>query len=94
MKHRESYKDLDFKNRLAVVTCLAAFTLGWVLTIWGFIVPPTGEVADSVLWILGQSLLYSASVLGIGMYSTHLVKNGINGIRRDLKLKEEDDDNE
>ena len=27
-----------------------------------------GEVADSVLWILGQALIYTASVLGIGMY--------------------------
>lgn len=88
---REAYRDLDYKNKLAVWTCLIAFTIGWTLTIAGFIVPPLGEVADSVLWILGQSLLYSASVLGIGIYTTHLVKDGINGIRRDLSLPPEED---
>ena len=44
MKHRESYKELDFKNRVAVITCLLAFGLGWSLTIVGFIVPPLGDV--------------------------------------------------
>jgi len=88
---KETYKDLDFKNKLAVITCLVAFGLGWTLTISGFILPPLGEVADSVLWILGQSLLYTASVLGIGMYTNNLVRNGINGIRKDLRLKEEDE---
>lgn len=90
-KYKETYSELDFKNRLAVITCLIAFGLGWSLTIAGFIIPPLGEVADSILWILGQSLLYTASVLGIGMYTNNLVKNGIRGIRRDLRLKEEDE---
>jgi len=91
---RESYKELDFKNKLAVITCILAFGLGWSLTIVGFIVPPLGEVSDSVLWILGQSLLYTSAVLGVGMYTQSLIKNGINGIRRDLRLKEEDSDDE
>lgn len=91
-QHRETYRELDFKNRLAVVTCLIAFGLGWCLTIAGFIIPPLGEVADSILWILGQSLLYTASVLGISVYANNLVNNGINRIRRDLNLKEEDNE--
>ena len=90
---RECYRELDFKNKVAVITCLLAFGLGWSLTIVGFIVPPLGEVSDSVLWILGQALLYTSAVLGVGMYTQSLIRNGINGIRRDLRLKE-DDDNE
>lgn len=93
-QHRESYREMDFKNKLAVITCLIAFGLGWSLTICGFIVPPMGEVADSVLWVLGQSLLYTASVLGIGLYTSYLVKDGINGIRRDLRLPEEKEEND
>ena len=91
-QHRETYRELDFKNRLAVVTCLIAFGLGWCLTIVGFIVPPLGEVADSILWVLGQSLLYTSAVLGVGMYTQSLIKNGINGIRRDLNIKEDDNE--
>lgn len=64
----ENWKDLDIKNKVAVITAVAAFVIGWGLTIAGFWVPPIGEVADSILWILGQALIYSASVLGIGMY--------------------------
>lgn len=88
-RNKESFDDLDIKQKLVIITCIAAFSLGWILTIAGFIIPPVGEVADSVLWILGQALLYSASCLSIGMYTQSLVKTGINGIRRDLRLKEE-----
>ena len=64
----ETWKSLDIKQKFAIVTAVAAFVVGWGLTIAGFIIPPRGDVADSVLWILGQALVYTASVLGIGMY--------------------------
>ena len=56
------------KQKLAIFTALAAFFFGWGLTIAGFVLPPVGEVADSVLWILGQGLVYAASVFGITGY--------------------------
>jgi hypothetical protein len=71
---KEKWNDLDLKTRIAYVTAVIAFVLGWVLTIAGFIAPPVGIVSDSVLWILGQGLVYAASVLGIGMYVTGSVK--------------------
>ena len=64
----ETWKSIDIKQKFAIVTAVLAFVVGWGLTIAGFISPPQGEVADSVLWILGQALVYTASVLGIGMY--------------------------
>lgn len=64
----EKWVDLDIKNKIAIITAIVAFIIGWGLTIAGFWVPPLGEVEDSILWILGQALIYSASVLGIGMY--------------------------
>ena len=59
---------LDVKTKFAIGTAVVAFVVGWGMTIAGFIIPPRGEVHDSVLWILGQALVYTASVLGIGMY--------------------------
>lgn len=53
------------KQTLASITCILSFLIGWSLTIAGFIVPPTGDVSDSVLWILGQALLYCGAVIGI-----------------------------
>lgn len=61
---------LDIKTKFAIVTAAVAFLAGWGLTIAGFITPPRGEVHDSILWILGQALIYTASVLGVGMYLT------------------------
>ena len=72
-KFKEKWSDLDLKTRIAYVTAIVAFTLGWGLTTAGFIIG-AGIVHDSVLWILGQALLYAASVLGVGMYVTGSVR--------------------
>lgn len=56
------------KQKVAMISGIVAFALGWSLTIAGFIVPPLGEIADSVLWVLGQSLIYTGSVLGLTQY--------------------------
>lgn len=87
-KLKEKWSDLDLKTRIAYVTSIVAFTIGWGLTIAGFILPPVAEVADSILWILGQALLYAASVLGIGMY----VNNSMRGMKRSIRqfMKDED----
>ena len=59
---------LDIKTKFAIGSAVVAFLAGWGLTIAGFIIPPKGEAHDSVLWILGQALVYAASVFGVGMY--------------------------
>lgn len=77
-KLKEAWSELDLKTRIAYITAIVAFIIGWGLTIAGFCLPPVAEVADSILWILGQGLLYAASVLGIGMY----VSGSMNGMKR------------
>ena len=37
------------------------------LSIAGFIVPPTGEISDSVLMFTAQCLVYAGSALGINV---------------------------
>ena len=64
----ETTQKMDLKQKTAYATAIVAFVLGWGLTIAGFCIPPKGDVSDSVLWILGQALIYTASVLGITMY--------------------------
>lgn len=60
--------NLSIKEKIAIISAIVAFTLGWVMSILGFWIPPVGEVADSILWILGQSLVYAASVFGVTSY--------------------------
>ena len=47
------WNDLTTKEKLSYGFAIAAFIFGWGLTIAGFIVPPMGEIANSVLWVLG-----------------------------------------
>lgn len=92
----ETWKTLDIKQKFAVGSAVIAFLAGWGLTIAGFIIPPKGDVADSVLWILGQALIYTASVLGIGMYFNNQMVKFRTDTKRyiDKELKEERDETE
>lgn len=71
---KETWKDLDLRTRIAYTTAIAAFVIGWGLTIAAFFVTPIGIVSDSVLWVLGQALTYAAAVLGVGMYTVSSVR--------------------
>jgi hypothetical protein len=68
MKNIEVYEKCTIKQKVAMISGIIAFLLGWGLTIAGFCIPPIGEIADSVLWVLGQSLIYTGSVLGLTQY--------------------------
>lgn len=59
------------KEKIALWSGVGMLLFGVAITTAGFIVPPLGEVHDSVLWILGQSLIYTGSILGIALYSKH-----------------------
>ena len=65
---KNAYDKCTIKEKIAVITAVLAFVLGWALTIAGFIVPPIGDISNSVLWVLGQALIYAASVFGITSY--------------------------
>ena len=85
---KDNWTNLNIKDKLAVITAIAAFVTGWALTIAGFIVPPTGEISSSVLWVLGQSLIYGASVFGISAYFSSETQK----LRSDMRMmfKEEE----
>ena len=72
--NRESWGSLEVKTKIAYITAIVAFALGWGLTIAGFVIG-AGVISDSVLWVLGQALVYAGSVLGIGMYVSGSVRN-------------------
>ena len=83
------WKSLDVKTKIAYSTAIIAFVIGWGLTIAGFIVPPLGVISDSTLWVLGQALVYAASVFGLGMYAVGTVKGMKKEIAEYLTNKEE-----
>lgn len=64
-------KKMDPRQKAAYITALLAFILGWGLTVAGFCVPPKGEISGSVLAVLGEAMVYAASVFGVTMYFNH-----------------------
>ena len=81
----ENWKNINIKDKIAYISAIAAFIIGWGLTITGFIVPPLGMITDSVLWVLGQALVYAASVFGVGMYVTGSVRRMKGDIRQFMR---------
>lgn len=64
---KQNWNDLNIKEKLSIASACLAFIAGWTLTgIAAFV--PILLSEQGVLWILGQSLIYSASVFGVSMY--------------------------
>lgn len=61
------WSDLGIKDKLAIGSACVAFALGWAITGLAAFVPLLIS-EQGVLWILGQSLVYTASVFGVSMY--------------------------
>ena len=82
------WSELDVKTKIAYFTAIMAFCIGWGLTISGFILG-AGVISDSVLWVLGQALVYAASVFGVSMYVGNEVIGMKRSIRRFMKQERE-----
>lgn len=58
----------ETRTDIQVFTAVAMLVAGVGLSIAGFVVPPTGEISDSVLMFTAQCLVYAGSALGINVY--------------------------
>ena len=76
------------------LTALFALFFGFCLSLAGFIVNPTGVVDQSVLWILGQCLLYAGSIYGISTHYQKKQKELENKIYKRLNKKNQEEDND
>lgn len=65
--NKAKWIDLGIKEKLAIGSACVAFALGWIITGLAAFVPLLIS-EQGVLWILGQSLVYTASVFGVSMY--------------------------
>lgn len=78
----------DKKQKAAYTTAIVAFVAGWGLTIAGFCVPPVGEISGSVLAVLGEALVYAASVFGVSLYFSNQMAKFKADTRRYLEGKD------
>lgn len=87
---------MDSKQKAAYVTAIISFVVGWGLTIAGFILPPQGEVSGSVLAVLGEAMVYAASVFGVTLYFHNQMERFRHESRRyiDNKINQYEEENE
>lgn len=65
---------------LQLVTAVVLVTLGAGLLVAGFVVPPPGEIHNSVLVAFGEILTFAGAVFGMKyhyQYSNHDIDNDI-----------------
>ena len=84
---KNNWKDLNIKEKLAIISACAAFCMGWVLTSIAAFVPLLLS-EQAILWILGQAMTYSAAVFGVSMYFNAEAKQMKNDLRLYFNEKE------
>ena len=57
---------MKMTTKIQYAIAIAAFVAAIGFGIAGFITPPPGEVHDSILYLIAQFLLLTASILGVG----------------------------
>ena len=73
------------KDSITVWSAIGMLLFGCVLTTIGFFTEPIGEVSSSVLWILGQCLIYAGSALGIANYVKSSIHDEMEMIRKNKR---------
>ena len=58
----------ETKEEVQIYTAVGMLMSGVGLSVAGFIVEPTGQIHESVLWFFAQCLIYAGSIFGIGIY--------------------------
>lgn len=85
-------KKMDTKQKTAYWTAIIAFVCGWGLTVAGFCVSPVGEVSGSVLAVLGEAMVYTASVFGVTLYFSNEMMKFKRDTREYLNNKDNGED--
>lgn len=68
------------RETISYIFAALALVVGFGLTITGFIIDPRGEIHDSVLFVLGQCLVFAGAVCGISLH----VNNSMARLKQEL----------
>ena len=75
----------ETRGNIAVISAIAMLSFGMIFTGIGFFVAPLGEVSDSVLWILGQSLIYAGGIFGVAAYTKNMVDRRVDEWKEEVR---------
>ena len=72
------------KENIVYGSAIFMLLFGVILTTAGFIIDPAGQIHDSVLYVLGQCLIFAGSVMGVSAYTTGRLRHIEDTVRRDI----------
>ena len=77
----------ETKENIQITSAIAMLIGGFLLAVAGFVVPPTGQIHESVLGIFAECLIYAGSIFGVTIY----IQSKYSELRSylDKKLEEE-----
>lgn len=82
----------DRKDSITVWSAIGMLVFGVALTLSAFCIEPLGEIHDSVLWVLGQSLIYAGGALGIANYARQSARDAVQEMEEEReKLRKKSD---
>lgn len=76
------------KENITYGSALFMLVFGVALTTAGFVTAPVGEIHDSVLYVLGQCLIFAGSIMGVGAYTAGKVREMRHDIDRRFRAYE------
>lgn len=56
------------KENVAMFSAIIMQVSGIIIALLSFFRSPVGEISDSVLWYVAQTLIYSGSIFGVSVY--------------------------
>ena len=68
LNQHENIMTKETRTDVQIYSAIAMLLAGVALATAGFIVPPTGEISDSVLLFIAQCLIYAGSIFGVSIY--------------------------
>ena len=67
---------INWNPNLKELTAIVLLTFGIILAFVALLIPPPGEIHDSVLYIFAQILIYCGSIFGIDCYISKKIHDG------------------
>ena len=58
----------EHRVNIQYISAVGMLISGVALSVAVFVVPPLGEISDSVLWFAAQTMIYAGSVFGVSVY--------------------------
>lgn len=74
----------EMKENITYGSAIGMLVFGSALTLAGFIIDPAGQIHDSVLYVLGQCLIFAGSVMGVSAYATGKMRYIERSVKRDI----------